>query len=903
MLSDVILRLRALFRGRAVDREIDEELRFHVERQIESHRKAGLGEIEATRQARLDFGGVDQIKEEYRDALGVRMLGDLGRDLRIAVRSLRATPIVTAVAILSLALAIGANTAIFSILNGLVLRTLPVREPERLVLVSDVPTRPRAWSYPLWEQIRQRPELFDGSAAWSAFRFNLASGGETQFIDGVYTSGTFFDTLGVRAVLGRTFSEADDQRGGGPDGPVAVIGYSFWQRHFGGAADVIGRSLRVEGVPFTIVGVTPPEFFGTEVGRTFDVVVPIGAEPLIRGAGSFLDQAGSTWLRIIARLKPGQSVDAATVGLRGVQAQIRAATMGELVTLGDKGVIERYLKRPFTVFPAPNGHSELRGSYERPLVAIMVVVTLVLLIACVNIVNLLLARAIAKRHELSVRLALGASRWQLVRQLLAESLVLSSAGAALGLTIAAWSSRLLVRQLSTPGNQVFLDLSIDARILGFTVLVSAVTTLLFGTLPAFRTSSVAPGDALKDHGRGASSHRRRGLAGWLIVAQVALSVVLVVAAGLFIRSLARLTGRQLGFQADQVLVVTIDSPRAIVDRAERIHLYEGVLDRVREVPNVADAAISLVTPFGSAGFTPPVKMEGVESPSPLLEVWGNLVSPGWFRTYGTPVIAGRDFTNRDRSGAPRVAIVNEALARRFFDGRALGRTIALFPNSAMKMPPMEIVGIVADAVGDLHAPEPLNWYVPIDQFDPPRFPDDRTFRLSVRSRTGLPALLTNGVAAAVASVDPRLSLTFLPLSDQVRVSVTRERVTALLAGSFGALALLLAGLGLYGVTAYGVSQRRIEIGIRMALGAPPSGVVRIVLARISRLVGVGVLVGVGASLWASRFVTPLIYGLEPRDPVTLIGAVLVLAVIAGLAAWLPARRAVGIDPAAVLRES
>jgi len=310
-----------------------------------------------------------------------------------------------------------------------------------------------------------------------------------------------------------------------------------------------------------------------------------------------------------------------------------------------------------------------------------------------------------------------------------------------------------------------------------------------------------------------------------------------------------------------------------------------------------------VTPFGSAGFTPPVKIAGVGPFDSSFEVWGNLISPGWFRTFGTPVVAGRDVTDRDRLGAPRVALVNEAFARRFLGGQPLGRTITLYPDSAMEMPPMEIVGVVVDAVGDLHGPVPPNWYAPLDQFDSSRFDGAWRFRLSVRTRTGSPALLTKPVAAAVATVDPRLALTFLPLSEQIRASVTRERLTALLAGVFGGLALLLAGLGLYGVTAYAVSRRRIEIGIRMALGAPPAGVVKIVLARVSRLVGVGVLVGAGTSLWASRFVGTLIYGLEPRDPVTLLGAVVALAVIAGLAAWLPARRAVRIDPAAVLRES
>jgi putative ABC transport system permease protein len=838
-------------------------------------------------------------------------------DFKLAFRSLRATPVVSAVAALSLALGIGANTAIFSLVNSLLLRALPVREPAQLALVTDEEERGiTSWTNPIWEQIRDRRELFDAAFAWSTTRFNLASGGETQFVDGIWASGRLFDTLGVPAMLGRTFTEADDVRGGGPDGPVAVISYGFWQRRFGalrqaqgvpspsrdGAGDVIGQKLTLDKVVFSIIGVTGPDFFGPDVGRAFDVAVPIGTEPIFRGKESMLNQRSSWWLTVMARLKPGQSIDAGTAAIRSQAPQIREAT------LPDWGADTKdYLKETFTLVPAGTGNSPLRRRYARPLWTILVVVGLVLLIACANIANLLLARATARRHEWSVRLALGASRWRLVRLLLTESLLLSGSGAALGLLVARWGSRLLVHQLSTQTNTVFLDLSLDWRVLAFTSTVTVLTALLFGTAPAFRAAGVAPMEAIKEHGRGSSSESRVSLASGLIVAQVALSVVLVVAAGLFMRTFASLANLHLGFDRDRVLLVNVSAQRTDIPATGRLATYERIREAVVAAPGVASAAVSIVTPVSGNTWNNFVAVSGgVALPERQSSSTFNWITPGWLATFGTTLVAGRDVQPSDGKMTPPVALVNQAFAKRFLNGaNPIGHTVMIGKNFGMTpTPPREVVGVVADAVyRSLREPVPPTIYVPLAQFDEARRPAPPTMAISVRPLSGTPAQLARSVSAVIAGVNKDLALTFRPLADQVDASLTQERVVAMLAGFFGALALLLAGLGLYGVTSYAVSRRRTEIGIRMALGAAPGGVVRLVLSRVTLLVGMGVLVGAGVSVWAAKFVETLLYGLEPRDPVTLAGAAIVLGTVGALAGWLPAYRASRIDPAEVLRDS
>ena len=827
-----------------------------------------------------------------------------GHDVRLALRQLRASPLVSAVAILSLALGIGANTAIFSIVNSLLLRPLPVDQPQQLVTLTD-----GSWTNPIWEQIRERADLFDGAFAWSETRFNLASGGEAEFVDGIWASGSLFETLGVRPILGRTFTPADDRRGGGPDGAVAVISYNFWQGRFGGAADVVGRTLNVERVPFTVIGVTPPEFFGPMVGRTFDVAIPIGNEPIVRGPGSWLDERSSWWLSIMARLKRDQSLEAANAALRAAQPAIRDATAPGW---------NNYITEPFTLAPAATGESQLRRRYERPLIVVLAIVALVLVIACANIANLLLARATARHHEFSVRRALGASRWRLARQLVAESAVLSAAGAIAGIVVARWGSQFLVQQISTRTDRVFLDLSLDTRVLVFTIGVTIATTLLFGVAPALRVAASEPMEAIKEHGRSLAA-RRGGLSGSLVVAQVALSLVLVVAAMLFVRTFTSLASLDLGFNRDGVLVVNVNAerterPRSAAvsgggaERLDPLPVFERVLERVQALPGVVETGLSTITPVSGQGWNVSVDV----SNTPPLEgrqalTFRNGITPRWFAALGMRLVAGRTFTDADRKGAPRVVIVNQAFVRRFLNGQdPIGHTVqrrVMFnrnrPN-APRPPAQEIVGVMADAVySNLREPIPPTMFEPLEQRD-----ESLGAQMALIVRTaGAPMTEARSIASAIRDVDSDLAITFRPLADFVNASVVRERIVAMLAGFFGGLALLLAGLGLFGLTSYTVERRRPEIGIRMALGAAPSGVIGLVLSGTAGLIAIGIIAGGTLSLWASRFVGALLYQVEARDPITLGGAAATLAAVGAIAAALPAYRASRIDPATVLRES
>ena len=891
-----LFRLLGLFvRGRR-ERDLAAELDSHLQLHIDDNLRAGMTPDEARRQALIALGGVEQTKERVRDARGT-FLDSVRQDVVFALRLMRRSPVVTGVAVLSLALGIGANTAIFSILDSLLLRSLPVREPERLVLL--VEGENRTFTNPVWEQVRSR-RLFDGEFAWQSRRFDLARTGQREYADGMLASGRMFEVLGIPALLGRTFTEADDRRGGGPDGLVAVISRGLWRRHFGGSADVIGRSLSIDTVPFTIVGVVSSAFFGLDVGRNCDVVVPLGAmDAFTTGRRtSVLDDRGASFLTVMARLAPGQTMEAATASLRRIQPAVRDAT-----ALGEAAArwLPPHLRGALTLEPGALGISALRTRYQRPLIVLMAGVALVLLVACANLANLLLARATARHHEISVRRALGASHRRLARQLLTESLLLAASGAAVALLLARWGSELLVRQLSTPNAVVFLALPLDWRALGFTTLIAALTALLFGVAPALWATRVQPHDTLKQDAGSPNARHGAAFGSAMVVMQVALSLVLLVGAGLFVRTFSALVTLNLGVDQDRILMAMMYDESAARQPAQRAATFDRIRDAVAAVPGVGGAALSAFGPVVDGGMRATIEVpDGVQLAERDRRVAVNYVSPRWFATLGTAVVAGRDFTDDDRLGGARVAIVNQTFARRFFANlNPVGRIVRSVARSTAG-PPVQIVGLVSDAVYGLpRDPVPPTVYYPLAQAG-------GAFgyvRLCVRAAGLSPASLVRSVSAASVRVDPTVRLTVRTLGDDLGATVARERLLATLAGFFGLLALLLAALGLYGVTSYAVSRRRTEIGIRMALGAAPACVVRTVLTRVVWLVGLGVIIGAGIGLWAARFVESLLFGVKPRDPLTFAGAAAVLVATGLLAGWLPARRAAWIDPTTVLREN
>jgi predicted permease len=672
-----------------------------------------------------------------------------------------------------------------------------------------------------------------------------------------------------------------------------VISDRLWRQRFDASPAAVGRRLSINGIPFTIVGAMPQGFFGPDVGTRFDVIIPLGDEALIRGAESALAERLAWWLEIMVRRKPGQSLEQANTVLRAAQPQIRAATIP-----ASSRAAKNYLKEPLSLIPAAEGHSSLRERYAQPLTIVMVVVGAVLLIACANIANLLLARSTARRRELVIRLALGASRARLATLLLIESAMLACAGAALGLVVARLGSVLLVRQL---GAAVVLDLPLDLRVLAFTGAVTAATALLFGLAPAAGILHTAPSEILKDQARTVAGDRRVSVRNALVVLQVALSLALIVGAGLFLQTFASLATVPLGFDHDPLVTADVNVQRSVVPASGRAALFERFREAAAAVPGVTDAALSNIQPLSGSGWNTVVDADQAPSGDEHARLsWVNAVSPRFFATYGIRLVAGRDFTHDDRDGARAVAVVNAAFTRKFLGGR---NPVGLEFRARIGTPTpdtYQIVGLVSDAAyRRLREGMVPTVYVPLSQT-----PHGAAVSMTVRTSPALRGTIGSDLARALGTVDSAAAFTIRPFDVYLEAGVRQERLVAILSGFFGALALGLAALGLYGVTSYGVSRRRAEIGVRMALGAEPGGVVRLVLGRVGWLVGSGVVAGTALSWWASRFISgTLLYGITSHDTLTFVASAGVLIVVSAAAAWLPARRASRIDPVDVLRET
>jgi putative ABC transport system permease protein len=889
------------FRRSRWDDERARELEAHLAIEIDENVARGMSPRDARDAARQKLGNTTQIREEiYRmNTLGI--LDTIWQDLRYGVRLLRLNPGFAAVAILSLALGVGANTAIFQLLNALRLRTLPVSHPEQLVEIRfQGGGRGREGAFmgnrsiltnAQWERIRDRQEAFSSVFAWDAPAFELSEGGESRTAQGLWVTGDFFRTLDVRPVIGRVLTADDDRRGCAS--PPAVISYGFWQRAYGGSPSALGRSLTLDGHAYDIVGVTPAPFFGVEVGSSYDVAVPLCAEPLTRGAQSVLDRRDGWFLAAIGRLKPGWSIARATAHLDALSPAIFRETLPTYRPEDER----TYLNFRLEAVPAGTGVSQLRSRYESPLWLLMATTGLVLLIACANLANLMLARASAREREIAVRLALGASRPRIVRQLLAESALIAVAGAGVGAVLAQWLSEMLVASLATGRQRVFVEVSADWRVFAFIALVAAATCMIFGLLPAVRATAMSPGAAMKAGSRGATDSRERfGLRRALVVVQVALSLVLVVGALLFVRSLRNLLTLDAGFKQERLVAATLDFRRS-GESDERLRSRFGdLLDRLRHIPGVQDAAQVRNVPIGGSFSNRNVVIDGVKRTE---NVNYNSVSNRYFSTMGTALLAGRDFERQDSVTAPRVAIVTESFARVFFNGaNPIGRTFQIDQPPGTPMPAYEIIGLARDSTyEDLRDPfEPLI-YVPVAQ--------DNLIatiaRVVIRSTVPV-GDVTAAVTALARDLHPSSVAIFRTMESQVRDSLLRERLMATLSGLFGGLAALLAMIGLYGVMSYMVARRRNEIGIRMALGADRREIVAMVMREAGRLLTAGLVIGTLSALAAARSAQALLFGLSPYDPSTLVASAALLAAVAALASCVPAVRASRLSPIEALRE-
>ncbi|MDE0040225.1 MAG: ADOP family duplicated permease [Gammaproteobacteria bacterium] len=895
-----------LFRRKQIESDLHHELTLHVDLLADQKIAEGMSPTEARRSALLEFGGVDHTAERVRDVWFGMWIERVGREIRLCVRSFIRDPVFAGVAVLTLGLGVAASTSVFTVISSAVLRPLPVSAPDRLahLFLGDR----RFWSHPLWEEIQRGSGQFDGAFASSRTNFDVAVSGESRFVEGLWASGGFFDALGVQPLLGRVFTEADDRRGCGVAGPVVVISHRMWRNHFGGDAGVIGGTLPLNGVSFTVIGVTPLEFFGPTVGRTFDALVPLGCEALVRGDGSQLDNPWNTWLNITLRLRPDQSFAEATTVVQAWQPAIREAT--RLPRMG-----RGYLREPMALLPAGGGGaSTLWQRYRTSLLALLAIAGLLLMVTCANVANLMLARGVARRREIATRLALGATRSQIARLVLLEGVLVSVAGGVVGLTVSRWVTGLLVLGLSQRAGEAFLEVSPDWRIAAFTLGVSAVATLLFGAGPAIRTGLVPPRAVLAEQGRLAHSSGRVAPDRAVLVVQVAVSLVLVVTAGLFMRTFTTLAGLHAGVDRDRVLLVTPHAfgEAAATSGADRLRRYERIREAVRGIPGVSYAAVSFPTPL-----SPNMWRTGLDAadapglPDEQRRIVSTMVSPDWFAAYGVPVMRGRDFRGDDMTATRPVAIVNEAFVDRFMadDADPLGRTFGLWHDPDRRYVIVGVVGNVAYA--SLRDPIGPAVYVPLGlggELAPIVGSSSIYTALSgiwvvgVRAERGSPAALTGSVVAAIREVDPTLTSEARTLAAQIEGTLRQERLTAIVAGLFGGLALLLAAVGLYGVTLLTMRRRRVEIGIRMALGATRGRVLGGAILRVGLLVGGGVAIGGVASLVVGRSLGTLLYGLEPHDPATLAvaaGVLMLAGVGAGLAAAVPAVR---VEPSQLLRQ-
>ena len=825
------------------------------------------------------------------------------KDLRFGLRQLGLNPMFTAVAVLSLALGIGANTAIFQLIDAIRLRALPVGNPQELAYIDFMKdskrsgwwsTRSAVFTSAQWDSLRAHQEAFSGMIAWSAKEFNLAQEGKARYTEGLFVNSDFFNVLRVPAAIGRTFTKEDDQPGCGS--PGAVISYAFWRGEFSGDPALTSRTVRLDGRVFPVIGVTAPGFFGVEVGHRFDIAVPICSDPMFWEPGKgHLPSRTAWWLSLMGRLKPGWTIERANAQIRTISPAIMQDSLPSSYRADDA---KKYLANKLTVTPGGRGVSGLRQEYEDPLWILLATTGLVLLIACANLANLLLARASVREREIAVRQAIGAARGRLVRQLLAESMLLALFGATFGAVLAGLLSRGLIAFLTTEGNRMFVGLGIDWRVLGFTAAMAILTCLLFGLAPALRATRVEPSSVMRASGRGLTAGREKfSLRRALVVAQVAMSLVLLAGALLFMRSLQKLLAVDPGFRPEGIVAVSVDYRTAHYPRERINEVRRQMLERLLVRTGAISGGQVAMTPVSGSGWDQNVWAEG--SSGPRIDGMFNRAGPGYFRTMGTSFVTGRDFDEHDNLAAPKVAIVNEEFARQIFHGEnPVGRSFRREESADKPDSSFLIVGLVRNTkYYELREDFRPIAFVPADQDEDPG--PGGTFVMRTQAPLGE---FYHAAEEAIADIHPGLGIDFAVLTTQIKESLMRDRLMAVLAGGFGLLAGLLAVLGLYGVIAYMVARRRNEIGVRIALGASRGQVIGLVLKEAVLLLAIGLTVGAALAAWAGQAAASLVYGLKPQDPLTLGAAVALLAMVALFASYGPARRASRLQPMDALRD-
>ena len=824
------------------------------------------------------------------------------QDLRYSIRSLRNSPVFAAVALLSLGLGIGANTAIFSLMDQVLLRTLPVRNPEQLVILHEpgphfgfVLGNDR-FSYPHYTDIREKAEVFSGLLAYYDTPLSMSWRGATERIDGQLVSGNYFEVLGLSPSAGRLLAAADDRTPGAEN--VAVLSYGYWARRFGRDSSILNQSINLNGTPMTVVGIAPASFHGLEAGRNIDVMVPLMMKAQMTPGWNDLFKRTTFWLTLAGRLKSGVSMRQAETGLNAIARPILAFEATQIPGASAQ-YLRDYSNKHLALAPGAKGESALREQFSAPLIVLMSMVGLVLLIACANVANLLIARAAARQREIAVRVSLGSGRWRIVRQLLTESLLLALAGGALGLLVASWTGSLLLDLMPLNGAAQPLSIQPDVRVLCFTFGLSLLTGLIFGLIPALQATRPAIADTLKavasNVSPGGAHVRFRKV---LVVAQVALSLLLLIGAGLFARSLINLKDVDLGFKTERLMTFSLDAGLNGYPQQRILELYSRLRDNIAALPGARSVAIAEQQALTGGVSSMTVTVEGYRAKEREdLNPNTNWIGPGYFSTVSIPLIAGREFTPRDVLKSQNVAIVNEKFARYFFGAEnAIGRRFGKGPASVAKMN-VEIVGVVKDSkFEDVRAGIERFVYYPYTQ-------DDNVTQVTFYVRTNQePASLGAALRGEVQKLDAAVPVFDMKSMEvQLDESLYTDRMIAILSSFFGLLATLLAALGLYGVMAYMVTRRTREIGIRVALGANRKHVLRLVMLEVIVLTTIGVAIALPVSFGLSRLIRTQLFGIAPGDPLVLAVATITLALIALLSGALPALRATRVDPLTALR--